>query len=186
MSDQLEENKQIDRNTENEIPKRKLTLKERKWLKIYLQTGNATEAAAQVYDVKDRNSANAIGSENLAKLSNLELDNLMDEMGLDDISLVQVLINNLKATRLYGKNAIEHADSNARNKALELALKIKGKLVDKVDLGNGLFTATKLIIEEVKPKEQLTEVTEPKDDTKSETGPETEADPQPSGGPDIS
>ena len=45
------------------------TLKQKKFVTEYLKTGNATESAARVYDVKNRDSANAIGSENLAKLS---------------------------------------------------------------------------------------------------------------------
>lgn len=47
--------------------KRKLTLKQAKFTKEYLKTGNATEAAAKAYDVKNRNTANSIATENLAK-----------------------------------------------------------------------------------------------------------------------
>ena len=48
---------------------RKLTIKQRKFIDRVVETGNATESASQVYDVKNRNSANAIGAENLAKPS---------------------------------------------------------------------------------------------------------------------
>lgn len=47
--------------------KRKLTLKQAKFTKEYLKRGNATEAAAKAYDVKNRNTANSIATENLAK-----------------------------------------------------------------------------------------------------------------------
>lgn len=47
--------------------KKKLTLKQAKFTKEYLKTGNATEAAAKAYDVKNRNTANSIATENLAK-----------------------------------------------------------------------------------------------------------------------
>lgn len=40
-----------------------LTLKQRLWIKEYISTGNATEAAMRVYKVKDRESAGTIGSE---------------------------------------------------------------------------------------------------------------------------
>jgi phage terminase small subunit len=45
----------------------KLTLKQAKFAQGYLETGNATEAANLVYRVKNRNTAHAIGAENLRK-----------------------------------------------------------------------------------------------------------------------
>lgn len=47
----------------------KLTKKQRGFVKDYLETDNATEAAERNYEVKNRNVANAIGAENLAKPS---------------------------------------------------------------------------------------------------------------------
>jgi hypothetical protein len=47
-------------------PKR-LTQKQQKFVQAYVNTGNATEAALQVYDVASRDVANAVGGENLAK-----------------------------------------------------------------------------------------------------------------------
>jgi phage terminase small subunit len=44
-----------------------LTRKQKKFVKEYIRTDNATEAASKVYDVKDRSVANSMGSENLAK-----------------------------------------------------------------------------------------------------------------------
>lgn len=46
---------------------KKLTKKQRGFLKDYEATGNATEAAMRNYDVKSRDVANRIGSENLLK-----------------------------------------------------------------------------------------------------------------------
>ena len=48
---------------------KKLTKKQQGFLKDYVATGNATEAAARNYDVKSRDVANTIGAQNLAKLS---------------------------------------------------------------------------------------------------------------------
>ncbi len=48
---------------------KRLTKKQRGFLKDYEATGNATEAAMRNYDVKSRDVANAIGAENLAKPS---------------------------------------------------------------------------------------------------------------------
>lgn len=46
-----------------------LTKKQKGFVRDYLETDNATEAAERNYDVKNRNVANNIGAENLAKPS---------------------------------------------------------------------------------------------------------------------
>ena len=45
----------------------RLTLKQRKFIAKYLETGSATEAAFEAYGTKNRNVAASIGSENLRK-----------------------------------------------------------------------------------------------------------------------
>ena len=125
--------------------KRELTIKQRKFLKLYLELGNATEAAMRVYDVKDRDSANAIGSENLAKLS---YSDLMEEAGITDKLLQKKIMEGLDATRtisaVKGTNAnggttdfIDVPDFLARHKYLETALKLKKRLTDRVDVTTG-------------------------------------------------
>lgn len=132
-----------------EKPKKTLTPKQRLWLQHYIETGNKTEAALFAYypeidlkkslsdyseeERKQYDSARVIGWENLTKL-NIPIDELMDEAGLSDTRIIQVLNENLSATKLYGKSAIEHMDANARNKAAEIALRVKGKLVGRIDL----------------------------------------------------
>lgn len=136
----------------------KLTLKQKIWLKEYMIDGNETRAALVAYypdfpygiaqkDLTDEqtkiyNSASAIGSENLGKLG-IPLSSLLDEAGLTDVYLTLKLKENLNAVRLYGKDSIEGMDGMARNKALEIALKAKGKLIDRID---------HTIRESVKPK----------------------------------
>lgn len=131
--------------------KKELTLKQRKWLLEYMESGNATRAALKAYypdfpsdkeypDLDDEqkktyNAASQIGWENMRKL-NIEIVDLMDEAGLSDVYLVKKLAEQLEATRLYGKTAIEHMDGAARNKALEMALKMKNKLTDNVSVTN--------------------------------------------------
>ena len=56
-------------NKDRSTPKRKLTLKQQRRIEEYLATWNATEAAARTYDVNNRNTANNIWAENLAKPS---------------------------------------------------------------------------------------------------------------------
>lgn len=46
---------------------RKLTIKQGKFVQKLIDTGNGTEAATQVYNVKNRNTAHTIASENLRK-----------------------------------------------------------------------------------------------------------------------
>ena len=46
---------------------RPLTVKQRRWLTAYVETGNATEAALRSYATTDRATAQAIGSELLPK-----------------------------------------------------------------------------------------------------------------------
>lgn len=127
-----------------------LTIKQRKWLKLYIDLGNATEAAARVYDVKDRNSAKQIGYENLSKL---DFGDLMEEAGLTDNVLNNKLAEGLDANKqlstrpVFKKDAptsqsarelpaanegtddfIEVPDFAVRHKYLETALKLKGRL----------------------------------------------------------
>jgi phage terminase small subunit len=47
---------------------RKLTLKQKRFADKYLEYGNATQAAFEVYDTEDRDTAKAIACENLTKL----------------------------------------------------------------------------------------------------------------------
>jgi len=126
-----------------------LTLKQRKWLKLYLELGNATEAAMQVYDCKDRNSAAQIGYENLRKL---DYEDFMEEAGITDHLLQQKIIEGLDANRTISaistykaaseaKNAtgqttdfIDVPDFAIRHKYLETALKLKRRLVERKDI----------------------------------------------------
>lgn len=128
-----------------------LTIKQRKWLKAYITIGNATRAAIQVYDCKDEVSAASIGYENLRKL---QIDELLEENGISDQALMQVLKEGLRAVKqisariILRKNAVEFGttgklpgtddfieveDMAVRHRYLETALKLKGKLMSKTD-----------------------------------------------------
>lgn|SRR3990167_8334538 len=138
-----------------------LTLKQRKWLKLYLELGNATEAAFQVYDCKDRESAANIGYENVRKL---DYTDFMEAAGVTDKLLQEKLLEGLESNKqlaarvIFKKEAptsqsagelplassttddfIEVPDFIARHKYLETALKLKQRLTDKkqVDLTTG-------------------------------------------------
>jgi len=123
-----------------------LTLKQRKWLKLYLELGNATEAAMQVYDCKDRDVAKSIGWENLTKL---DFSDFLEEAGITDKLLQQKIMEGLDATRTVSaintsKNAtaqstdfVDVPDFLARHKYLETALKLKRKLIERTDITTG-------------------------------------------------
>jgi len=119
------------------------TLKQRKWLKIYLEVGNATEAAMQVYNCQDRNSAKTIGWENLTKL---DFTDLLEEAGVTDKLLQQKILEGLDANRTVSAKIIDKGattqtddfidvpDFMARHKYLETALKLKQKLIEKKEV----------------------------------------------------
>ncbi len=63
---------------------RKLSLKQRRWIDAYIETGNCTEAARRAkYKAKDDRSFSAIGLENLEKLR-IHIQKFLDEVGLSD------------------------------------------------------------------------------------------------------
>lgn len=108
--------------------KKKITLKQRKWIKEYIATGNATEAAMKVYDCKDKGTAANIGSENLRKL---QMTELMEEMGLTDVTLLNVgTVGMTEANKIHGTgdSYVEVPDYATRHKYWETMLKLKRKL----------------------------------------------------------
>lgn len=117
-----------------------LTLKQRKWIKKYIETGNATEAAMQVYDCKDRDSARALGSENLAKLNFPEL---MEEMGLTDVALLNIGAEGMTKPVKQSITGEVFPDYGVRRGYWETILKLKGKLNDKAGV---LINEAKILV----------------------------------------
>ena len=137
----------------SETNDKELTFKQRKWLKLYLECGNATEAAMQSYDCKDRESAAQIGFENLRKL---DYTDFMEAAGVTDHLLQQKLLEGLEATKQIGARKIVQGartgheikvdattdtddfidveDYAIRHKYLETALKLKKRLTDTKEL----------------------------------------------------
>jgi len=112
----------------------KTTLKQRLWLKHYMATKNATEAAMQVYECKDRNSARVIGAENLAKLN---FDELMDAIGLTDEYLLkhgqEGIEKPVKTVIVNGQTKLL-PDYGTRHKYYDTALRLKKKLSNSLEL----------------------------------------------------
>lgn len=164
--------KKTKNNAKNKEKKKKLTLKQRKWLHEYMDNGgNATHAALSAYyptfdlsknpseytdeEKKMYKHASQIGYENLRKLD-LPIEELLEEAGLTDIYFVQKLQENMNATKLYGKDAIEGMDGQARNAAWENGMKLKGKLVNKVDITSlGKSIEAPVIRAKIKPRKHV-------------------------------
>ena len=119
-----------------------MTIKQRKWLKLYLEVGNASKAAYEVYNCKDKNSASTIGYENLRKL---DYTCFLEEAGITENLLQQKIIEGLDATRsisaISGSKAnggtvdfVDVPDYSSRHKYLETALKLKKRLVTRTDI----------------------------------------------------
>lgn len=123
-----------------------LTLKQRKWLKLYLGLGNATEAAMQSYDCKDRESAAQIGYENLRKL---DYTGFLEEGGITDNLMLKKIAEGLDANRTVSAvntnknstasstNFIDVPDYMVRFRYLETTLKLKHRLIERKDITTG-------------------------------------------------
>lgn len=87
-----------------------MTLKQKLFIKTYLESFNATEAAFTVYKVNDRNVAGVIGYENLRKPKiQEEIQRLLTAGGLDLESVIQNLarIANAKVDRVSGETKLK-------------------------------------------------------------------------------
>lgn len=114
-----------------------LTLKQKAFLKRYLETGNGTKAALEVYDTEDINTAAAIASETLRKLKS-PIRTFMESKGISLGYLCTVLEEGLRAKRVISavntnKQAtgadtdfIEVPDHEVRHKYLTTASKWLG------------------------------------------------------------
>lgn len=96
-----------------------LTLKQRNFTEAYLETGNATEAADRAYKPKNRNTAHAIGAENLRKPT---IRAFLDENAPDALATIRKLSMNAKS---------ENVRLNASKDILDRA----GYFVDKTRVG---------------------------------------------------
>jgi hypothetical protein len=109
-----------------------MTLKQRKWLTAYIETGNATEAARQAGYTGTDASLAQIGYENLRKLE-IPVRDLMDRRGLTVVHLLKSLEAGLNATmtvtaKSEGKISDErtYPDYATRFQYLEMAFRLRG------------------------------------------------------------
>ena len=104
---------------------KELTLKQKKFLKVYFETGNATKAALESYDTTDRNVASQIGSENLVKLRDV-LQYQMMKKGLDLNWIVDKVKDAGDGTKWNDFTGEKEPDHQVRLKAVDIAAKWLG------------------------------------------------------------
>ena len=102
---------------------RKPTLKQRRFIKAYVQNGgNATQAAWVAYDTEDYDTAKSIGCENLTKpYIREEIDCLMEAAELSTKDSLRAIKDAFSAT---DKN--DYPDHRMRLKAAVMLLKLRG------------------------------------------------------------
>ena|SRR3990167_2941897 len=108
------------------MPKtRDLTLKQKKFIKRYLETGNAAQAIIDSYDVVNRDTAAEMGSQNLRKLKDV-VQSIMVQRGLDLDKMVEVVYGATEATKWNDFTGEREPDHMVRLKAIDVASKWLG------------------------------------------------------------
>ena len=95
---------------------------DRRWIKLYMQYGNAIMASKKAYPEVSYNTQLKIAKKNKIKYNDV-LDLLMEKAGLDDMTLINKLKEGLDATKIHGTNDdfVEIPDYNVRHKYLKTA-----------------------------------------------------------------
>lgn len=114
---------------------KKMTPKQKAFIKEYISTLNATEAAYKVYDAKSRDVARRIGSENLSKLVR-PIQEVLEQQGLTNEYIAKKIKDKMEAKKPIIANGKmwQAEDHQTQLKATELAAKLKGLLKDSVEI----------------------------------------------------
>ena len=98
---------------------KRLTLKQLKFIQIYIETGNATKAAMRVYNCKNENVAKSLGSENLTKpYIACEVEKYRKEGGLSIQKAINAINDGYDAEKTGGP------DHNVRLRSADMTLKL--------------------------------------------------------------
>src|SRR5262252_5226570 len=108
------------------MPERKLTLKQRRFVKQYLATGNGTRAAPLAYNTTDPNTAHAIAVETLRSPTvQAAVAELLDAEGISDRKLHEIHAHYLALYR-----SPDPREKALGLKALDMAYKLTGAYRD--------------------------------------------------------
>ena len=98
---------------------KRLTLKQLKFIQIYIETGNATKAAMETYRCKNENTAKSVGSENLTKPDiACEIEKYRKKGGLSIQKAINAINDGYDAEK---KGAPDH---NVRLRSADMTLKL--------------------------------------------------------------
>ena len=98
---------------------KRLTLKQLKFIQIYIETGNATKAAMEAYSCKNENVAKSVGSENLTKPDiACEIEKYRKKGGLSIQKAINAINDGYDAEK---KGAPDH---NVRLRSADMTLKL--------------------------------------------------------------
>lgn len=135
--------------------KKKLTPKQQRFVSEYLKTGNATEAVSQAgyqcksYDAARVQGARLLTNANVARAIEKGQERRNDRLELEEdfelkkaIELLDMCMRPEKVYRMDGKpkkdidgNYVMQFDSKGANTALQTIAKLRGKFVQKVQVG---------------------------------------------------
>jgi hypothetical protein len=127
---------------------RKLSLRDRKFLQAYLETGNRTEAAKRAgFKCSTNASFGEMGSRALKRVEG-NMPEIMAEIGLDDVKLAEKALEGLEAmvVKPFAHKGVvisepSYIDYATRAKYLEIIARMKGLLKDRVDhVASGTIT----------------------------------------------
>jgi len=107
-------------------------INKRKFIKAYLESGNATESYIKVFKTT-RKIAQGNSSNFLKKI---DITDLMEEAGITDKQLIATTLEGLKADKPFGKDAFIYPDHATRHNYLETALKLKKRLTNSKEDNN--------------------------------------------------
>ncbi len=137
---------------------KRLTLKQLKFIQIYIETGNATKAAMTAYRCKNENTAKSLGSENLTKPDiACEIDKYRKKGGLS----IQKAINAIDDA--YDAERKGVPDHNVRLRSADMTLKLANVYPSRAQEVNHRHAHLHLKLQQELSKlsfEQLTEMME--------------------------
>lgn len=113
--------------------KKKLTPKQQRFVSEYLKTGNATEAARRAGYKGNDNTLAQVGNENLRKPNVVELIKSKEAERSKRLELEEDF--ELKAAKEIYDKSMEILDFKSANTAVQTIAKIRGKFIQKIQVG---------------------------------------------------
>ncbi len=139
---------------------KRLTLKQLKFIQIYIETGNATKAAMTAYRCKNENVAKSLGSENLTKPDiACEIDKYRKEGGLSIQKAINA-INDGYAAEKKGASGEGVPDHNVRLRSADMTLKLADAYPKNREVSHQHQHLHQTMIQEFSKKYSFEEITE--------------------------